>query len=40
MGQSFLTLPESLKVNENFDVFLGANEIKEGLSAYAKQNLL
>lgn len=37
VGQSFLTLPESLKVNENFDVFLGANEIKEGLSAYAAE---
>ena len=37
LGQSFLTLPESVKVNENFDVFLGANEIKEDLSAYAAE---
>ncbi|EOU1504346.1 discoidin domain-containing protein [Clostridium perfringens] len=37
VGQSFLTLPESVKVNENFDVFLGANEIKEDLSAYAAE---
>ncbi|MDZ4992914.1 family 20 glycosylhydrolase [Clostridium perfringens] len=37
LGESFLTLPESVKVNENFDIFLGANEIKEDLSAYAAE---
>ncbi|MDZ5252256.1 discoidin domain-containing protein [Clostridium sp. LIBA-8841] len=37
VGESFLTLPESVKVNENFDIFLGANEIKEDLSAYAAE---
>ncbi|MGG5461924.1 discoidin domain-containing protein [Clostridium sp. B9] len=36
-GTSFLTMPESVNVNENFDVFLGANEIREGLSAYAAE---